>query len=75
MGSRSLLNTLYMVIKRAIGYGPDNAYTKKNLVNFIAGAEEAANAAMDVADMTNVGVTAADDTTFPGNSEHSLPVL
>ena len=42
-------------IKRAIGYGPDNAYTKKNLVNFIAGAEEAANAAMDVADMTNVG--------------------
>ena len=51
-------------IKRAIGYGPDNAYTKKNLVNFIAGAEEAANAAMDVADMTNVGVTALDDTTF-----------
>lgn len=51
-------------LKRAIGYGPDNAYTKKNLVNFIAGAEEAANAAMDVADMTNVGVTALDDTTF-----------
>ena len=51
-------------IKRAIGYGPDNAYTKKNLVNFIAGAEEAANAAMDVADMTNVGVTALDDTSF-----------
>lgn len=51
-------------IKRAIGYGPDNAYTKKNLVNFIAGAEEAANAAMDVADMTNLGVTALDDTTF-----------
>lgn len=51
-------------IKRAIGYGPDNAYTKKNLVSFIAGAEEAANAAMDVADMTNVGVTALDDTTF-----------
>lgn len=51
-------------VKRAIGYGPDNAYTKKNLVNFIAGAEEAANAAMDVADMTNVGVTALDDTTF-----------
>ena len=51
-------------IKRAIGYGPDNAYTKKNLVNFIAGAEEAANAAMDVADMTNVGVVALDDTTF-----------
>ena len=51
-------------IKRAIGYGPDNAYTKKNLVNFIAGAEEAANANMDVADMTNVGVTALDDTTF-----------
>ena len=51
-------------IKRAIGYGPDNAYTKKNLVNFIAGAEEAANAAMDVADMTNVGVTALDDITF-----------
>ncbi len=51
-------------IKRAIGYGPDNAYTKKNLVNFIAAAEEAANAAMDVADMTNVGVTALDDTTF-----------
>ena len=51
-------------IKRGIGYGPDNAYTKKNLVNFIAGAEEAANAAMDVADMTNVGVTALDDTTF-----------
>ena len=51
-------------IKRAIGYGPDNAYTKKNLVNFIAGAEEAANAALDVADMTNVGVTALDDTTF-----------
>ena len=51
-------------IKRAIGYGPDNAYTKKNLVNFIAGAAEAANAAMDVADMTNVGVTALDDTTF-----------
>lgn len=51
-------------IKRAIGYGPDNAYTKKNLVNFIAGAEEAANATMDVADMTNVGVTALDDTTF-----------
>ena len=51
-------------IKRAIGYGPDNAYTKKNLVNFIAGAEEAANAAMDVADLTNVGVTALDDTTF-----------
>ena len=51
-------------LKRAIGYGPDNAYTKKNLVNFIAGAEEAANAAMDVADMTNVGITALDDTTF-----------
>ena len=51
-------------IKRAIGYGPDNAYTKKNLVNFIAGAEEAANAVMDVADMTNVGVVALDDTTF-----------
>lgn len=51
-------------LKRAIGYGPDNAYTKKNLVNFIAGAEEAANAAMDVADMTNVGVVALDDTTF-----------
>ena len=33
-------------------------------MNFIAGAEEAANAAMDVADMTNVGVTALDDTTF-----------
>ena len=51
-------------VKRAIGYGPDNAYTKKNLVNFIAGAEEAANAVMDVADMTNVGVVALDDTTF-----------
>ena len=50
-------------IKRAIGYGPDNAYTKKNLVNFIA-VPVAANAAMDVADMTNVGVTALDDTTF-----------
>ena len=51
-------------LKRAIGYGPDNAYNKKTLVNFIAGAEEAANAAMDVADMANVGVVALDDTNF-----------
>lgn len=60
-------------IKRAIGYGPDNAYTKKNLVNFIAGAEEAANAAMDVADMTNVGVTALDDTTFQATLSTPCP--
>ena len=51
-------------LKRAIGYGPDNAYNKKTLVNFIAGAEEAANAAMDVADMANVGVVALDNTSF-----------
>lgn len=51
-------------IKRAIGYGPDNAYSKRNLTNFIKGAQEAANAQLDAADMDNVGVVALDDTTF-----------
>lgn len=51
-------------IKRTIGYGPDNAYAKRNLVNFVAGAQEAADAAADVADMENVGVKALGETTF-----------
>ena len=51
-------------IKRAIGYGPDNAYSKRNLTNFIKGAQEAANAQLDAADMDNFGVVALDDTTF-----------
>ena len=51
-------------IKRTIGYGPDNAYAKRNLVNFISGAQAASDAAADVADMTDVGVTLVDDTTF-----------
>ncbi|MBR5283986.1 MAG: peptide ABC transporter substrate-binding protein [Clostridia bacterium] len=51
-------------IKRAIGYGPDNAYAARNLVSFIVGASEAADAQMDVADMENVGVKAIDDRTF-----------
>ncbi|MBQ3091583.1 MAG: peptide ABC transporter substrate-binding protein, partial [Clostridia bacterium] len=51
-------------IKRAIGYGPDNAYAARNLVSFVVGGVEAADNQMDVADMTNVGVAALDDTTF-----------
>ncbi len=51
-------------IKRAIGYGPDNAYAARNLVSFVVGAVEAADNQLDVADMTDVGVTAVDDTTF-----------
>ena len=51
-------------IKRAIGYGPDNAYAARNLVSFVVGGVEAADAQMDVADMANVGVKALDDTTF-----------
>lgn len=40
------------------------AYSKRNLTNFIKGAQEAANAQLDAADMDNVGVVALDDTTF-----------
>lgn len=51
-------------IKRAIGYGPDNAYAARNLVSFVVGGVEAADNQMDVADMTNVGAAVVDDTTF-----------
>lgn len=51
-------------IKRTIGYGPDNAYAKNDLTTFVVGAQEAADASMDVADMENVGVKVIDDLTF-----------
>lgn len=51
-------------IKRAIGYGPMNAYSVRNLTTFIVGAAEAADAQLDVADMTDVGVEKVDDLTF-----------
>ena len=44
-------------IKRTIGYGPDNAYAKNDLTTFVVGAQEAADASMDVADMENVGLS------------------
>ena len=60
-------------LKRTIGYGPDNAYTKRNLTSFISGAAEAANNQLDVADMTDVGVEALDDTTFQITLESPCP--
>ena len=60
-------------IKRTIGYGPDNAYTKRNLTTFISGASEAADQQLDVAAMTDVGVVALDDTTFQITLESPCP--
>ena len=51
-------------IKRTIGYGPDNTYVAADMCRFIKGAEEANEAMMDVADMTDVGVSAPDDYTL-----------
>ena len=60
-------------IKRTIGYGPDNTYVAADMCRFIKGAEEANEAMMDVADMTDVGVSAPDDYTLV--IELKTPVL
>jgi len=51
-------------IKRTIGYGPDNTFMSADMCRFIKGAQEAHDNAMDVADMTDVGVYAPDDYTL-----------
>lgn len=50
-------------MKRSIGYGAD-AYYAYLLANTIAGAKEANEASLDVADMTDVGIHATDDSTL-----------
>ena len=60
-------------IKRAIGYGPDNAYTKKNLVNFIAGGSCQRGHGCCGHDQCRRYSSGRHH--LPGNSEHSLPVL
>lgn len=50
-------------MKRSIGYGPDSAYAYL-LYSTVAGGAEANENMLDVADMTDVGIHALDDTTL-----------
>lgn len=50
-------------MKRSIGYGPDSAYAYL-LYSNVAGGAEANENMMDVADMTDVGIHALDDSTL-----------
>ncbi len=50
-------------MKRSIGYGPDSAYAYL-LYSNVAGGAEANEQMLDVADMTDVGIHALDDTTL-----------
>lgn len=60
-------------IKRTIGYGPDNTFMSSEMCRFIKGAQEAHDNALDVADMTDVGVTAVDDYTLVIELEKVCP--
>ena len=51
-------------LKRAIGYGPANAYAIRNLTGFVVGAKEAANQMLDVEAMSDVGIKEIDKYTF-----------